>query len=301
MSPFAPDAPGFSCSSKDFLHTKVLASSIGKRSIIASIFAPFNPLLRKIRFDPRHPEFPIIPTVKSLPVNSVGRDFVVGDLHGRLPYLEAMLSSVRFDEGKDRLFSVGDLVDRGPDSTGVLSLLRKPWFYSVKGNHEDLLLHHAGCIRRYRKIYARAMRGRWLEEFLSSSDFKDLTGLIAALPHIIVVGQGAPGRFHVVHGEISLGKGGGRSVGTDADVDAWAEGRPSSGPAFESVILWSRKIFASNGPYTPWRPGLSPTFCGHTLARTVRIRESHVNIDTGTFLRGSRNTGSGGLSLVQAN
>lgn len=49
-------------------------------------------------------------------VNQSGRDFAVGDIHGCFSKLEAALRRVGFIPEKDRLFSVGDLVDRGPES-----------------------------------------------------------------------------------------------------------------------------------------------------------------------------------------
>jgi serine/threonine protein phosphatase 1 len=39
---------------------------------------------------------------------------------------------------KDRLFSVGDLVDRGAESDEVLQFLDQPWFFAVQGNHEQM-------------------------------------------------------------------------------------------------------------------------------------------------------------------
>lgn len=75
-----------------------------------------------------------------LEVNSQGRDFVVGDLHGMYKELMQALKRVDFKPSKDRLIAVGDLVDRGPDSLKCLSLLNEPWFYSVLGNHEELMI-----------------------------------------------------------------------------------------------------------------------------------------------------------------
>lgn len=72
--------------------------------------------------------------------NMTGRDFVVGDLHGCVEHLRVLLRHVGFDESADRLFSVGDLVDRGPDTPGSLELLKAPWFYPVMGNHDAMLL-----------------------------------------------------------------------------------------------------------------------------------------------------------------
>lgn len=75
--------------------------------------------------------------------NEMGRDFIVGDIHGCFDRLTAALEKVGFDESKDRLFSVGDLVDRGPDSAGCLEWLAKPWFHAVQGNHELMAIEYA--------------------------------------------------------------------------------------------------------------------------------------------------------------
>jgi len=76
----------------------------------------------------------------SLPANPHGRDFVVGDVHGCFTELRQLLEQVVFDGSRDRLIAVGDLVDRGPESRQVLEWLAKPWFYAVRGNHEQMAL-----------------------------------------------------------------------------------------------------------------------------------------------------------------
>lgn len=72
--------------------------------------------------------------------NTVGRDLIVGDVHGYFTKLQAALDAVGFDPVRDRLFSVGDLVDRGPECDQVLDWLAKPWFFPVLGNHEDMAI-----------------------------------------------------------------------------------------------------------------------------------------------------------------
>lgn len=72
--------------------------------------------------------------------NTVGRDFVVGDIHGCFALLEVELNNVNFDVCQDRIFCVGDLIDRGDSSHEVLDWLRLPYFFSVRGNHEDMLI-----------------------------------------------------------------------------------------------------------------------------------------------------------------
>lgn len=77
---------------------------------------------------------------KIFEVNEHGKDFIVGDIHGCLDQLNAQLAKVKFDKSKDRLFSVGDLIDRGPDSAAILELIETKWFHPVRGNHEDFMV-----------------------------------------------------------------------------------------------------------------------------------------------------------------
>jgi serine/threonine protein phosphatase 1 len=78
------------------------------------------------------------------------RAYVVGDIHGRLDLLESILSKIHHDLERRRrrktlLVFVGDLIDRGPNSSQVLERLRtyrregvRPAF--LLGNHEEVLL-----------------------------------------------------------------------------------------------------------------------------------------------------------------
>lgn len=76
--------------------------------------------------------------------NTTGRDLIVGDIHGHFAKLQTWLDGLAFNpDAGDRLFSVGDLVDRGPDSDQALDWLAKPWFHAVLGNHEDMAIDWA--------------------------------------------------------------------------------------------------------------------------------------------------------------
>ncbi len=78
------------------------------------------------------------------------RVYAVGDIHGQSTQLRALHDSIRQDaekaaESQRVIVYVGDYIDRGPDSSGVLDqLIEKPLdgFRSVhlKGNHEDFML-----------------------------------------------------------------------------------------------------------------------------------------------------------------
>ncbi|WP_338556373.1 metallophosphoesterase [Erwinia sp. E_sp_B04_7] len=67
--------------------------------------------------------------------------YIVGDLHGCRALLDEQLLAWHFNTDEDLLISVGDLIDRGPDSPGCLALVNQPWFRSVRGNHEEMAIN----------------------------------------------------------------------------------------------------------------------------------------------------------------
>ena len=70
--------------------------------------------------------------------------WVVGDLHGCYTNLMNKLDTIGFDNKKDLLISVGDLVDRGAENVECLELITFPWFRAVRGNHEHMMLNGGG-------------------------------------------------------------------------------------------------------------------------------------------------------------
>lgn len=73
------------------------------------------------------------------------RVYVIGDVHGHLDKLKAAHARIADDDGPDaQVVHVGDLIDRGPDSRGVIDHLiegqrtGRPWVV-VKGNHDRML------------------------------------------------------------------------------------------------------------------------------------------------------------------
>ncbi len=67
------------------------------------------------------------------------RTLFVGDVHGCLDELTALLRQAGID-GSDRVVLVGDLTAKGPDSQGVLALIRERGFHAVLGNHDAKVL-----------------------------------------------------------------------------------------------------------------------------------------------------------------
>nr|WP_246333038.1 metallophosphoesterase family protein [Sphingomicrobium lutaoense] len=77
------------------------------------------------------------------------RVYAIGDIHGCIDQLEALLGAIEADladyDGQSRLVFLGDYIDRGPDSRGVVERLiggnlpgEKQYF--LKGNHEEAML-----------------------------------------------------------------------------------------------------------------------------------------------------------------
>ena len=71
--------------------------------------------------------------------------YAIGDIHGQLAMLEDALALIERDGGADaRIVFLGDYVDRGPDSRGVLDLLSaglsegRNWI-CLKGNHDRMM------------------------------------------------------------------------------------------------------------------------------------------------------------------
>jgi serine/threonine protein phosphatase 1 len=71
------------------------------------------------------------------------RTFVFGDIHGCLAAFDCLLNAIEFD-ATDTIVTVGDYVDRGPNSKGVIDRLmeleQKVNLIPLLGNHEEMLL-----------------------------------------------------------------------------------------------------------------------------------------------------------------
>ena len=120
------------------------------------------------------------------------RTIIVGDVHGCVDELQALLRQCGVVRG-DRVVLAGDLVAKGPDSRGVVQLVREIGALAVLGNHDDF------CIdvwRRRHQAEARHPR-RWLLDTLDESDWAFLESLPLFL-RLGAEGEGGP-EVAVVH------------------------------------------------------------------------------------------------------
>ncbi len=92
--------------------------------------------------------------------NPFGRRFVIPDIHGCCNSLMTLIEKIGLSK-KDQLFFLGDYIDRGPDSKGVLdfilNLIEKGYeIYPLRGNHEQMLLDVAKFDPKGLKSHARS-------------------------------------------------------------------------------------------------------------------------------------------------
>lgn len=204
--------------------------------------------------------------------NEFGRDFVVGDIHGCFDMLRMKLREVEFNESKDRLFSVGDLVDRGPSSHEAVDWLDYPWFHAVRGNHEqmaieaDLGLVDPGwhCINGGIWFYGLDDAGR-----------ASTARRFCKLPYAIELDT-RDGTFGLVHAEVP--------------GDDWKEfreslqyaqhGPPANFEHIERPALWGRDIIRGRSKFDGVA-NIDRVYVGHTPVNEWQIIGNVHYVDTG--------------------
>jgi len=103
--------------------------------------------------------------------------YAIGDVHGCFDTLQALLRRIRFDRATDRLWMVGDLVNRGPKSLAVLRWAAEmdDRLAVVLGNHDLHLVARAMGV-------GEAKRRDTLDEVLAAPDRDDLLDWLRSRP-----------------------------------------------------------------------------------------------------------------------
>ncbi len=121
-----------------------------------------------------------------------GRKIFIGDVQGCLSELKELLDKLGFGDSDQCLF-VGDLVNRGPDSLGVLRFIQQIGAFSVLGNHEAFLLKRGffkepgepeswGTLKALARSPDRIQLGTMVESFPLLHEVSGLLLVHAALP-----------------------------------------------------------------------------------------------------------------------
>lgn len=215
--------------------------------------------------------------------NTSGRDFVVGDVHGCFDQLQAALEKVRFDPLVDRCFSVGDLIDRGPDSVAALTWLEQPWFHACLGNHEGMLLAALPDRGASFKMWVVWNGGDWWlnTDPATRTRFRDR---LARLPLAMEI-ETAWGRVGIVHADVPC----------DMDWKEFTVSLEGDDSKTRDAALWSRS--RAMGHITGPVPGIARIVCGHTIRadRRVYVMNNVWFIDTGAY----REDGISSLTLLE--
>ena len=201
-------------------------------------------------------------------LNTRGRDFAVGDIHGAFDALHIALDHIGFDSATDRLFSTGDLVDRGPQSGDVVSWLDKPWFHAVAGNHE-MLTWRAAAGLPYPGVVHADHGGEWLAT-LPPDLQRAIAARLKALPIVLEVAT-PTGTVGIVH--------------ADCPFDDWNEMRAVAWDAVGdldellTISLWSFARYART--YIAPVRNIRALVHGHVTVSDATLLGNVHFIDTG--------------------
>ncbi len=90
--------------------------------------------------------------------------WAIGDVHGHLGTFRALIHRLRLDP-EDRVVCLGDMIDRGPDSAGLIDYIRShPQIICLKGNHELMAitsLQEDGDVELWQPWLERGGRSTW--------------------------------------------------------------------------------------------------------------------------------------------
>lgn len=197
---------------------------------------------------------------------STGKIFAVGDIHGCRDRLVRLLERLPFDRHNDTMVFLGDYINRGPDTRGVIETLldletQGGSIVFLMGNHEHALLQYA---RTGNQDYLWLQRSMWVEATLESyghahiHTLSDLSFLPSA--HRAFLERLATchrlGNYLFIHAGVIPGE----------DVDTCSLDR----------LLTVREPFLETGPIQ----GTTVVF-GHTPFETPLVAPGKIGIDTG--------------------
>jgi len=210
------------------------------------------------------------------------RVYAIGDVHGRLDLLTALAAAIDADDaGRDPARSsallLGDLIDRGPDSAGVLAFVRD-WrerrpVRLICGNHEEAFLQSFDDLKVFRNFLGFGGQETVLSypvdaQAFHAADFIEAQFLMSeAVPRedvefvesfedFIVIGD-----YLFVHAGI----------------------RPGAALEDQSLpdMRWIREPFLS---HTGWHGHV--VVHGHSIGIEAEVEHNRIGIDTGAYMSG---------------
>jgi serine/threonine protein phosphatase 1 len=199
---------------------------------------------------------------KHFNINTLGRDFVVGDIHGCYDEFQDKLQEIKFDPNTDRMFSVGDLVDRGPKNVEAARLLNHDWFHAVKGNHEVMYLDYRAGINSSMYMHNG---GLWVLKY-SHDILNEISNLFRHLPISMEI-ETKNGNIGITHAQ---------------SFEDWNHVKDA---VDINPLIWDREVVSYSETYKDWNvKNIYMTYHGHTPLKNVKQIGNSRYIDTGAFL-----------------
>ncbi|KAH7176586.1 Metallo-dependent phosphatase-like protein [Dactylonectria macrodidyma] len=139
-----------------------------------------------------------------VPTKANGRRLIViGDIHGMIDPLNELLQKTEFNSAHDHIISVGDMVNKGPKSSDVVSRLMELKASAVRGNHEDRVLVAWTALNQQQGVqalldsdFASQQRGENLDRKTARSLNDTQIQWLKSLPVILTVD---PMSTYIVH------------------------------------------------------------------------------------------------------
>jgi len=202
-----------------------------------------------------------IKNTKQHDINSQGKDYFIGDIHGQYRLLFATLQAINFNFSSDRLFAVGDVIDRGDESEKCLELLIEPWFNSVLGNHEHLFLQAVSnplC-----RQFLLENGGQWINKWL------DTPSQLFSWAHLVRIMMPLTMSVKTQYGVIGI-----------AHANCPESWHSVSDLSLEDLlyVIWQRQNFQSKDkmPIT----GIDAVFHGHNQVKEPVVINNQIWADT---------------------
>nr|WP_321461084.1 metallophosphoesterase [uncultured Vibrio sp.] len=195
--------------------------------------------------------------------NIQGRDLFVGDIHGNFELLIHALKVLHFDKYRDRVFSVGDLTDRGDSSWQCLNLAREKWFFPVLGNHDSFILERYDQ-DPYRKSTWVMNGGEWWQS-LTPSEHEAARETVLKFYSLTLSVEVNALLIGVLHAEYPFAQ--------------WPPDENSVDKESIKTMLWGRDdILRSTGKHIS---NVDFVVSGHTPLNSPKIKKNKLFIDTG--------------------
>lgn len=195
--------------------------------------------------------------------NQTGRDFVVPDLHGCFDRLMAVLKEIAFDKTRDRVFCLGDLVDRGRQNIECVGLLCEPWFHSVRGNHEEMLIdYYEGRVDA--GLYS-LNGGDWFIRRTDPAMQKWIVDTLSELPYAIEI--------ETTHGLVGL-------IHANIEGNSWHRFVGKEDRRSKAYALWNRDLGEK------WVKDVCMVYTGHNIVGQPIKSGNVIHMDLGCFQSG---------------